>query len=146
MVLEMSVPKLRRVDRPISVSAVLAGPSIDIWRSCRFLGAMIGALVDCLVVLVGSFHVAQVPITVGSGLLVGRSVVMVLRLGLQGLLVLASWMTYFLSLVTHLGLVGPSLTVLLGCGVVPPPFFSSKKLLGSCRPAGSWFARFWRHS
>ena len=58
-------------------------------------------------VLVGSFHVAQVPITVGSGLLVGRGVVMVLRLGLQRLLVLASWMTYFLSLVTHLGLVGP---------------------------------------
>ena len=44
LVLEMSVPKLRRLDRPISVSAVLAGPSIDIWRSCRFLGAMLRAL------------------------------------------------------------------------------------------------------
>ena len=30
LVLEMSVPKLRRFDRPISVSAVPAGPSIDI--------------------------------------------------------------------------------------------------------------------
>ena len=40
----MSVPKLRRFGRPISVSAVVAGPSIDIWRSCRFLGATIRAL------------------------------------------------------------------------------------------------------
>ena len=44
LVLEMSVPKLRRLYRPISVSAVSAGPSIDIWRSCRFLGAMLRAL------------------------------------------------------------------------------------------------------
>ena len=42
--LEMSVPKLSRFDRPISVSEVPAGPSIDIWRSCRFLGAMLRAL------------------------------------------------------------------------------------------------------
>ena len=35
-----SVPKLRRYDRPISVSAVPAG---DIWQSCRFLGAMLRA-------------------------------------------------------------------------------------------------------
>ena len=35
---ERSVPKPRRFDRPISGSAVPAGPSIDIWRSCRFLG------------------------------------------------------------------------------------------------------------
>ena len=44
LVLKMSVPKLRRFHRPISVSAVPAGPSIDIWRSCRFLGAMLRAL------------------------------------------------------------------------------------------------------
>ena len=44
LVLEMSVPKLRRLHRPISVSAVPVGPSIDIWRSCRFLGAMLRAL------------------------------------------------------------------------------------------------------
>ena len=44
LVLEMSVPKSRRLHRPISVSAVPAGPSIDIWRSCRFLGAMVRAL------------------------------------------------------------------------------------------------------
>ena len=46
LVLEMSVPKSRRLCRPISVSAVPAGPSVDIWRSCRFLGAMIRALGD----------------------------------------------------------------------------------------------------
>ena len=44
LVLEMSVPKSRRLHRPISVSAVPDGPSTDIWRSCRFLGAMIRAL------------------------------------------------------------------------------------------------------
>ena len=44
LVLEMSVPKVRRLNRPISVSAVPAGPSIDIWRSFRFLGAMFRAL------------------------------------------------------------------------------------------------------
>ena len=46
LVLEMSVPKSRRLHRPISVSAVPDGPSIDIWRSCRFLGAMIPASGD----------------------------------------------------------------------------------------------------
>ena len=46
LVLEMSVSKSRRLHRPISVSAVPDGPSIDIWRSCRFLGAMIRALAD----------------------------------------------------------------------------------------------------
>ena len=40
LVLEMSVPKLRRFARPISVSSVPAGLSVDIWRSCRFLGAL----------------------------------------------------------------------------------------------------------
>ena len=44
LVLEMSVPKSRRRHRPISVSAVPDGPSIDIWRTCRFLGSLVGAL------------------------------------------------------------------------------------------------------
>ena len=44
LVLEMSVPELRRFNRPISVLAVPAGPNIDIWRSCRLLGAMLRAL------------------------------------------------------------------------------------------------------
>ena len=44
LMLEMSVPELRRFDRPISVSAFPTGPSTDSWRSCRFLGAMLRAL------------------------------------------------------------------------------------------------------
>ena len=36
LVLEPAFPRLRRVGRPISVSAVPVGPSLDIWRSCRF--------------------------------------------------------------------------------------------------------------
>ena len=46
LVLEMSVPKSRRLHRSISVSVVPDGPSIDIWRSCRFLGAIIRALAN----------------------------------------------------------------------------------------------------
>ena len=42
--LEGAIPKRRRVGRPISVSAVPFGPGIDIWRSCRFLGAIFRAL------------------------------------------------------------------------------------------------------
>ena len=42
--LEKAVPKRRRVGRPISVSAVPFGPGIDIWRSCRFFGAIFRAL------------------------------------------------------------------------------------------------------
>ena len=42
--LEAAIPKSRRVGRPISVSAVPFGPGIDIWRSCRFLGAIFRAL------------------------------------------------------------------------------------------------------
>ena len=30
--------------RPISVSAVPFGPGIDIWRSCRFIGALMSSL------------------------------------------------------------------------------------------------------
>ena len=37
-------PKARRGSYPISVSAVPAGPSIDIWRCCRFLGSVLRAL------------------------------------------------------------------------------------------------------
>ena len=42
--LEKAVPRHRRVGRLISVSAVPFGPGIDIWRSCRFLGAIFRAL------------------------------------------------------------------------------------------------------
>ena len=41
---EKAVPRCMRVDRPISVSVVPFGPSIDIRRSCKLLGAMLRAL------------------------------------------------------------------------------------------------------
>ena len=41
---EKAVPRCKRVDRPISVSAVPFGPGIDIRRSCKLLGAMLRAL------------------------------------------------------------------------------------------------------
>ena len=42
--LEKAVPWYRRPRREISVSAVPFGPGTDIWRSCRFLGALFRAL------------------------------------------------------------------------------------------------------
>ena len=38
--LEKATPRYLRPGRPISVSAVPFGPGIDIWRSCRFIGAL----------------------------------------------------------------------------------------------------------
>ena len=43
LVLEKAHPRYLRPGRPISVSAVPFGPGIDIWRSCRFIGAMMRA-------------------------------------------------------------------------------------------------------
>ena len=37
--LEKATPRYLRPGRPISVSAVPFGPGVDIWRSCRFIGA-----------------------------------------------------------------------------------------------------------
>ena len=42
--LEKAVPRYRRPGRSISVSAVPFGPGTDIWRSCRFLGALFRGL------------------------------------------------------------------------------------------------------
>ena len=42
--LENATPRYLRPGRPISVSAVLFGPGIDIWRSCRFIGALMRSL------------------------------------------------------------------------------------------------------
>ena len=39
-----AVPRYLRPGRPISVSAVPFGPGIDIWRSCRFIGALMRSL------------------------------------------------------------------------------------------------------
>ena len=43
--LEKAVPRYRRAGRSISVSAVPLGPSTDMWRYCRYLGALFRALV-----------------------------------------------------------------------------------------------------
>ena len=74
-----------RPKRPISVSAVPFGPGIDIWRSCRFIGAMMrslcmlpGGLGRFLSCSVGANHCRLRHI----GILGGRSVVMVLLLDL----------------------------------------------------------------
>ena len=42
--LEKAHPRYLRPGRPISVSAVPFGPGIDIWRSCRFIGALVRSL------------------------------------------------------------------------------------------------------
>ena len=42
--LEKAHPRYLRPGRPISVSAVPFGPGIDIWRSCRFIGALTRSL------------------------------------------------------------------------------------------------------
>ena len=44
LVLEKAVTRYRRPGRPISVSAVPVGLGIDIWRSCRFIVALIRSL------------------------------------------------------------------------------------------------------
>ena len=44
--LEKAVPRYRRPGRSISVSAVPFGPGTDIWRSCRFIGALFRGLRD----------------------------------------------------------------------------------------------------
>ena len=44
LVLEKAHPRYLRPGRPISVSAVPFGPGIDIWRSCRFIGAKMRSL------------------------------------------------------------------------------------------------------
>ena len=41
---EKAHPRYLRPGRPISVSAVLFGPGIDVWRSCRFIGALMKSL------------------------------------------------------------------------------------------------------
>ena len=42
--LEKAHPRYLRPGRPLSVSAVPFGPGTDIWRSCRFVGALMSSL------------------------------------------------------------------------------------------------------
>ena len=44
LVIEKAHPRYLRPGRPISVSAVPFGPDIDIWRLCRFIGALMRSL------------------------------------------------------------------------------------------------------
>ena len=80
--LERAVPRYPRPRRSISVSAVPFGPGIDIWRSCRLIGAMMRSLCFLLVVLDGLCLALQVLIIAGFVISVGRGVDMVLPLGL----------------------------------------------------------------
>ena len=93
--LEKARPRYLRPGRPISVSAVPFGPGIDIWRSCRFIGALMRSL--CL--LPGGLRrlsLALLVLTiVGFVILVGRSVVMVSLLGLERVLLFCSWMNFW---------------------------------------------------
>ena len=80
---ENAHPRYLRPGRPISVSAVPFGPGIDIWRSCRFVGALMRSL--CLPL--GRLDLSPAPlvlITAGFVILGGKSVVMVSLLGLVG--------------------------------------------------------------
>ena len=81
--LEKAHPRCLRPGRPISVSAVPVGPGIDIWRSCRFIGAMMRSL--CLLPggLGGLYLALLVLIIADFGMLVGRGVVMGLLLVLR---------------------------------------------------------------
>ena len=44
LILEKAHPRYLRLGRPISVWAVPLGLGIDVWRSCRFIGAMMRSL------------------------------------------------------------------------------------------------------
>ena len=79
--LEKAIPRYRRPGRSISVSAVPFGPGTDIWRSCRFTGALFRGLRDLPFVFDNLFLVILVLITVGCGILGGSGVVMVLLPG-----------------------------------------------------------------
>ena len=91
---EKAVPRCKRVDRPISVSAVPFRPGIDIRQSCKLLVRY----VLCLVALAGFSLVLLAPTTAGYDILVGISLVMVSPLGLVRLLMLGFWMSCFFSL------------------------------------------------
>ena len=89
--LAKAVPLYRRAGRSISVSVVPFGPGTDIWRSCRYIGALFRALVALPWVFVGSFLVTLALITVGFGTLGGQGVVMASPPGLMNQL----WRVFF---------------------------------------------------
>ena len=60
LVLEKALTRYQRPGPPISVSAVRFGPGIDVWRSCRYIGARMRSLCTLPVVLVGLCFVQKV--------------------------------------------------------------------------------------
>ena len=101
---EKAVPRFKRVDRPISVSADPFGTGIDIRRSCTLLGTMLRAL--C--VLSGGLG-RFLPCAIGANHSRLRHIGWVksghrLTSRLVRLLVIGSLMSCFFSLVTLLGL------------------------------------------
>ena len=60
--MEKAHPRYLRPGRPISVSAVPFGPGIDIWRSCRFIGALMRSLF-CSLVGFGGLSLALLELT-----------------------------------------------------------------------------------
>ena len=118
LVLEKAHPRYLRPGRPISVSAVPFGPGTDIWRSCRFIGALMRSL--CLLPggLERLFLALLALITVGFGTLAGNGVVMVLLPVLVRALLLLFWISFYLSFIIPLGRLLLYLLVLFLSGIV----------------------------
>ena len=82
----------------------LFGPGMDIWRSCRFIGALMRSLSACsLGGLVGSCLALLVLTIADLVMLGGRSVVMVLLLDLVRVPRSLSWMSPYGFLIILLG-------------------------------------------
>ena len=118
LVLEKAHPRCLRPGRPISVSAVPFGPDIDIWRSCRFIAAMMRSL--CM--LPGGLG-RFVPCSIGANHcrlrhFVGRSVVMGLLLVLKRVLLHPFWTNFCCFFTTLPGRLVPCLLVLFHYGIV----------------------------
>ena len=75
-------PRYLRPRRPVSVSAVPFGPGIDIWRSCRFIGALMrslcflpGGLRRFVPCSIGANHCVGFVVLVGKGVVMGLPLV-----------------------------------------------------------------------
>ena len=87
----------------MSVSVVPFGPGIDIWRSCRFIGAYDEVSLSCCQVGWVGLCLAQLVLIIAvCGILVGKSVVMGLLLDHVRVLLCIFWMSFWLFLGTLL--------------------------------------------
>ena len=92
MLLRVPLPLARRAGRPISVSAVPVGPGIDIGALLSISWEVSFVFWHCFLgVCVGFCLVELVLIIAGFGILVGKSAVMGLRLGLVRRLTQVFW-------------------------------------------------------